>query len=308
MEEVDPIARSLEVSLGGNWSLESLGASGFCATWCARNASGTRLFVKSLPAAKADVLDAEADGLEALAATRTVRVPAVVHCCRDDERHDAVLALEWLNLRPPDAGFGARLGHALAELHRAAPAEGHGRYGWRRDNLIGATPQRNRWSADGTLAGWIDFFARERLGAMREQLAARGESTALIEALDSVMQVLPTFFADGHVPHASLIHGDLWSGNWGTLDDGTPVIYDPAVSCSDAEVELAMMELFGQPPRGFWPAYRQAAGLHEGYAQRRGLYQLYHLLNHALLFGGGYGRQAQEMARQVLAQAGAGCR
>jgi protein-ribulosamine 3-kinase len=84
------------------------------------------------------------------------------------------------------------------------------------------------------------------------------------------------------------------------LADGTPVIYDPAVSCSDAEAELAMMELFGSPPAGFWGAYREAAGLHDGYARRRGLYQLYHLLNHALLFGGGYVRQSMALAQGLL--------
>jgi fructosamine-3-kinase len=84
------------------------------------------------------------------------------------------------------------------------------------------------------------------------------------------------------------------------LADGTPVIYDPAVSCSDAEAELAMMELFGAPPAGFWPAYREAAGLHAGYAARRPLYQLYHLLNHALLFGGSYAAQALRCARSLL--------
>jgi len=106
-----------------------------------------------------------------------------------------------------------------------------------------------------------------------------------------VIDALPALFGDGHAPRPSLIHGDLWSGNWGCTADGAPVIFDPAASISDAEAELAMMELFGAPPAGFWPSYREAAGLAPGYAWRRGLYQLYHLLNHELLFGG-YARQA----------------
>ena len=136
---------------------------------------------------------------------------------------------------------------------------------------------------------------------MRDRLAARQAS--LSEAVDAVIQVLPAFFGDGHMPRASLIHGDLWSGNWGMLADGTPVIYDPAVSCSDAEAELAMMELFGQAPPGFSAAYSDAAALHPGYARRRGLYQLYHLLNHAILFGGAYLRQSLELARTLARQA-----
>lgn len=300
VDGADAIARSLAASLAGRWTARPLGASGFCSTWRAEGGAGTSLFVKSLALAHADVLEAEADGLAALAATGTVRVPRVIHCGRDVDLGFAVLALEWLNLVVPDAGFGARLGHALAELHRSPPSEGDGRYGWRRDNRLGATPQRKRWSEGTRLADWIAFYGGERLGAMRERLAERAIQRALIDAVDAVVQALPTFFDDGHAPRASLIHGDLWSGNWGMLGCGTPVIYDPAVSCSDAEAELAMMELFGAPPRGFWPAYRDAAGLHEGYCSRRGLYQLYHLLNHALLFGGHYARQSLELAQRLL--------
>jgi fructosamine-3-kinase len=298
MNEAAAITRSLEQSPGGGWSLQPLNASGFCATWRAEGSSGA-LFLKAMPLAKAEVLDAEADGLAALAATGTVRVPAVAAQWRDAEAGHSVLALEWLNLRQPDAGFGARLGHALGRLHAALPASGSGCYGWHRDNMIGATPQRNRWSSSGTTAGWAGFFARERLGAMRERLAARGASAALDEAVGALIEQLPAFFADGHAPRASLIHGDLWSGNWGMLADGTPVIYDPAVSCSDAEAEIAMMELFGHPPAGFHDAYNEVQPLHAGYARRRGLYQLYHLLNHALLFGGGYLQQSLDMARAL---------
>ena len=157
MNATASMARSLEASLAGRWSVQPLNASGFCATWRAQGPERV-LFVKSLPLANAEVLDAEADGLAALEATGTVRVPAVAACWRDVDRGHALLALEWLALCTPRDGFGARLGRALAELHRAQPAEGGGRYGWRRDNMIGATPQRNRWSESGALAGWIDFW------------------------------------------------------------------------------------------------------------------------------------------------------
>jgi len=304
MNPAAALAHSLAAMLGGQWSLQELRASGFCATWCAQR-SGEALFVKSLPLAQGEVLEAEADGLGALATVGAIRVPSVIGCWRDADLGKAVLALEWLHLREPDEGFGARFGRALAELHRARPHEHNGSFGWRRDNMIGATPQRNRWSKDSTTAGWIDFFRSERLEPMRDRLAARGQSSALIETVEAVEAViagLPVFFADGHAPRASLIHGDLWSGNWGMLADGAPVIYDPAVSCSDAEAELAMMELFGAPPHGFWNAYTAIVPLHPGYARRRNLYQLYHLLNHALLFAGGYVRQATDLAWSLARQ------
>jgi fructosamine-3-kinase len=253
-------------------------------------------FVKTASAPAAAALHAEADGLHALAATRTIRVPAVDALGDDDGT--TLLVLEWLDLRRPDAGFGARFGRALGALH-AAPVDPP-RYGWPRDNVLGATPQRNRLTAGGGTGDWIAFVASERLGAMQARLDPRRDA-ALIDAVDGVVAALPACFADGHAPRPSLIHGDLWSGNWGMLADGTPVVYDPAVSWSDAEAELAMMELFGAPPSGFWPAYRDAAGLHPGYAQRRAVYQLYHLLNHVVLFGGGYGAQALACARGLAA-------
>jgi fructosamine-3-kinase len=282
---MDPLAATLGAAFGGRWRVQALNASAFTGTWRAR-AENERCFVKTLPAPQRDALEAEADGLAALAATRTIRVPAV----RGAGVHEGIawLALEWLDFARADAGFGERFGAALGALHAAAPEDG--RFGWRRDNYIGATPQRSRRHAS-----WPTFFASERLAPMRERLTTHAE---LCRAVAAVEAVLPRCFEDGHVPRASLIHGDLWSGNWGCLADGTPVTYDPAVSVSDAEAELAMMELFGSPPSGFWPAYEAAAGLHAGYRRRAALYQLYHLLNHAVLFGGAYPAQALQVARR----------
>lgn len=301
-----PLTSLLSQRLGGDWRVDGAAAgSAFCDTWRAECRGGgtafSRLFVKSLPAARADVLQAEADGLAALAATRTIRVPAVAGCWVDDERRLAVLALEWLHFAAaPARGFGERLGRQLAALHAAEPPTGRARFGWRRDNWIGGTPQRNKLGDGGGVAGWIAFYGSERLGALTERLQAKGAPASLLSAVRRLIGELPRLFDDGHRPRPSLIHGDLWSGNWAALADGTPVIFDPAVSVSDAEAELAMMELFGAPPAGFWPAYRECFGLHPGYERRRGLYQLYHLLNHALLFGGSYGRQALAVAERLL--------
>ena len=298
-DEAARLARALQGRFGGQSTARRLGVSGFCDTWQAQ-AAGGMLFVKTMPVARAEVLRAEADGLAALAATGAVRVPAVAGQWVDEEHGLALLALEWLDLKAPGRGFGERLGQALAALHCASPGGMEGRFGWALDNFLGATPQRNSWSEAAGQAGWTSFFSHQRLGAMRDRLAKAGAAAALLQAVDEVIQALPRFFDDGHVPSPSLIHGDLWSGNWGLLADGTPVVYDPAVFCSDAEAELAMMELFGDPPAGFWPAYREVAGLHPGYPRRRGLYQLYHLLNHALLFGGAYHLQALGCARSLL--------
>jgi len=292
------IAATLWSELGALEECHALNASAFCRTWRVQ-AGAARWFVKSVPAQWADRVEAEADGLAALAATGAVRVPCVAGPWRCDDRSTVVLALEWLDLVRPTAGFGARLGDALAALHRAPCPLQPPRYGWRRDNRVGATPQINTPTAGVEAADWIAFVARQRLGAMRDHLPAQASLAPLRHAVDRAIDALPTLFDDGHVPRPSLIHGDLWSGNWGQLADGTPVIYDPAVSSSDAEAELAMTELFGAPPPGFWDAYRDRAGLHPGYARRRSAYQLYHLLNHVVLFGGGYADAALQAARRV---------
>lgn len=286
------VADLLSRRLGGRWTLRPAGGSGFAATWHAHG--GARdLFVKSAPPEAAGMLQAEADGLAALAATGTVRVPAVVDCWATEGA--CLLALEHLAFAPPPHDFGARLGAALGALHRAR-APGDGRFGWQRDNWIGGTPQSNRWHDD-----WIGFLAHERLGALAARLVITAAAPGrLLDGVQRVIERLPRFFDDGHLPRPALIHGDLWSGNWAALGDGTPVVYDPAVSVSDAEAELAMMELFGQPPVGFLEAYRASAGLSPGYPRRRGLYQLYHLLNHALLFGGGYLGSAQQAVDALL--------
>ncbi len=279
-------------ALGGGWSLRGLAASGFCPTWQGES-EGRRCFIKAASGAAAEALRAEADGLRALAATGTIRVPNVLALC-DVIEDCTVLALEWLDLRRPEAGVGARFGHALAALHTAPTEAG---FGWARDNFLGATPQRN--APVSPADDWPRFFNQRRLLPLRQALGERGADRELLAAVDAVMQRWPALCPPP--VRASMIHGDLWAGNWGMLPDGTPVIFDPAVSRSHAEAELAMMELFGSPPADFWPAYAEAAGLDRtGYARRRPVYQLYHLLNHALLFGGGYAQQALSLARQIL--------
>jgi len=285
---------ALESTLGGRWELRRLGNSAFCETWEARQ-QGLRLFVKTAPARGAGALRAEADGLRALAATGCIRVPAV-HALADLPAGGSALALEWLEFRAPDADFGVRFGRALAALHaHPCPLEPAG-FGWRGDNFIGATPQRNTPLQPAGRPGWIAFWSRSRLGAMRDRLPA--DATALRDALDAVAERMPALFGDGWQPRPALIHGDLWQGNWDMLADGTPVIFDPAVSCSDPEAELAMMELFGSPPAGFREAYEGACG-HWPPPERLKLYQLYHLLNHVVLFGGGYAAQALRVARSL---------
>ncbi|MFL6575721.1 MAG: fructosamine kinase family protein [Povalibacter sp.] len=289
------IASTLENRLGGRWSVRTASASSFCDSWIAQ-CQARVLFLKSVPPEHEAVLTAEADGLNSLRETHTIRVPAVIDCWSDDE--SCVLAMEWLEFSIPDAGFGSRFAEALAQLH-AAPTEREV-FGWHRDNMLGGTQQLNRWSQRSGRAGWTEFLGTQRFGAMRQRLRSSNADESILEITDEVIERLPDFFRDGHEPRPSLIHGDLWSGNWSMLHDGSPVVFDPAVSCSDAEADLAMMELFGDVPVDFWPAYRSTMAISEGYAWRRHLYQLYHLLNHVLLFGSSYTQRALATGRAAL--------
>jgi fructosamine-3-kinase len=219
-----------------------------------------------------------------------------VHALTDLAGGGAALAMEWLDFQTPDGGFGARFGRALAALHTHPCPLDPPSFGWRTDNCLGGTLQRNTPLQPPGHGGWQAFWGRSRLGAMRDRLPA--SATELRDAVDAVIARMPELFADGYLPQPALIHGDLWQGNWDMLADGTPVIFDPAVSCSDPQAEIAMMELFGSPPAGFREAYVGAGGSWPT-PQRLQLYQLYHLLNHVLLFGGSYAAQALRVARAL---------
>ena len=248
-------------------------------------AGGQAVFVKTLPPEQADLLAAEADGLAALEQAGAIRVPRVLG--QGESERCAWLALEALDLRPRSRAADARLGRQLAELHRRT-GDNHG---WSRDNYIGLTPQPNGVSSD-----WSAFFAQRRLRFQMELLARRYPDSIAPARIEPVLKAWETAVA-GHQPLASLLHGDLWSGNAAFLADGEPVIFDPAVHHGDRECDLAMTALFGGFSPDFYQAYDNAWPLPAGWQERRSWYQLYHLLNHANLFGGGYlARVRRELA------------
>jgi protein-ribulosamine 3-kinase len=226
--------------------------------------AGAERFLKTGAARYADAFAAEADGLEALRAAGARAPQALAHGVAGGK---AYLLIEHLELQTN--GDYAALGSMLAALHRSSGA----RFGWQRDNYIGATPQVNSWCDD-----WGEFWLERR---MRPQLTLAERNGFKIEdlALEKILL--------GHKPQPSLLHGDLWNGNAG-FNSGAPVIFDPAVYYGDRECDLAMTELFGGFPAEFYSAYQKDFPLDAGYRTRKHLYNLYHLLNHLNIFGGGY--------------------
>ena len=249
-----------------------------------------KLFAKLAERERAPMLAAEAEGLAALRAAGAVRVPAVV--TQGDDGETAWLILEWLELAALSTASGARLGTALAAQHRL-PQE---KFGWGKDNFIGASPQINGWSED-----WLAFWRDKRIHAQLRMAMKNRYPSKMIDRGERLLTDCEAFFRT-HKPVASLLHGDLWGGNASALADGTPVVFDPAVYCGDREADLAMTELFGGFPKDFHSAYRAAWALDDGYAVRRDFYNLYHVLNHANLFSGGYVEQSARLIERLIAE------
>jgi fructosamine-3-kinase len=244
---------------------------GGCIHECFRvEIAGKAFFLKCNSKDQASNFAAEADGLAAL---RQAGLRAPHPISHGSAGANAYLMLELLDLK--GQGDFAALGRMLAEAHRKPGP----RFGWSRDNYIGATSQFNGWCDD-----WAEFWRTRRLQPQLDLARKRGYD---------VGQVDFSPLLENHEPHPSLLHGDLWSGNAGFTQEG-PVVFDPAVYYGDRETDLAMTELFGGFPGEFYRAYEAAYPLDAGYRLRKHLYNLYHLLNHLNLFGAGYLRQVTE--------------
>jgi fructosamine-3-kinase len=246
-------------------------------------------FVKLNRGERLPMFEAEAAGLAELAASGTLRVPRPL--CTGIAGDYAYLAMEHIDLGGRPATGGAQAGRLLAALHRTTRRQ----FGWVRDNTIGSTPQGNTWDGD-----WARFWAERRLGFQLELAARNGYGGPLQRAGEALCSALPALL--GHAPPASLLHGDLWGGNMAFARSGEAVIFDPAVYYGDREADLAMTELFGGFGGDFYAAYREAWPLDTGYRTRKDLYNLYHVLNHLNLFGGGYLGQARDLLGRLLAQ------
>ncbi|ROR34300.1 fructosamine kinase family protein [Inmirania thermothiophila] len=251
---------------------------------------GGRWFVKRNRAAALPQFEAEADGLAALAAAGALRVPRPLTW--GEACGEAYLVMEYLPLGRAGPQAEEALGRGLAALHRCAGEA----FGWHRDNFIGATPQPNPRERR-----WAVFFREQRIAHQLRLARERGAPGGLLRRGEALLAAIPALLA-GHDPVPSLIHGDLWGGNWAADEDGRPVIFDPAVYHGDREADLAMTELFGGFGPRFHAAYREAWPLDAGYGVRRTLYNLYHVLNHFNLFGGGYAAQAEAMMERLLAE------
>ena len=236
------------------------------------------------------MFEAEAHGLQEMKATQSIRVPNVIsHGVADGHSY---LALEYIPLSGLRGRASTLMGQQLARMHRVQQPY----FGWHMDNTIGSTPQINDRQHD-----WSSFWQQERLGKQLEFAAHNGFGGRLQSQGEKLLLNVDTLL-DGHNPHPSLLHGDLWGGNAAADDQGNPVIFDPACYYGDRETDLAMTELFGGFGADFFAAYQSEFPVDSGYQTRKTLYNLYHILNHLNLFGSGYLGQAESMIDRLLAQ------
>jgi fructosamine-3-kinase len=224
-----------------------------------------------------------------MAETETIRVPRPL--CSGLTSNQAYLVMEYIEMGHAGRESRGIAGRQLAEMHRAGWHE----FGWHRDNTIGSTPQPNTPSSS-----WVDFWRENRLGFQLRLAARNGYGGSLQRGGERLLESFHHLI--DHDPKPSLLHGDLWGGNIAYDQEGQPVIFDPAVYYGDREADLAMTELFGGFSNAFYDAYREAWPLAPGYTTRKTLYNLYHVLNHLNLFGGGYLGQASSMIDRLLAE------
>ena len=283
------VGGALEAVTGApvGFELEETG-SGLHRIWILADDRGRRWFVKSSASAPPDQFPTEAEGLLALAEAGALRVP----------RHPTAggpppfLLMEGIATGTRGPEFAEELGRGLAELHRRAPGE---RFGFARDNYLGATPQPNGWLDD-----WETFVRERRLQPQLESIRRKGLGDAELDRLgDRLIARLGALLAGPDEPPC-LLHGDLWSGNVLVGEGGEPVLVDPACWYGRREAELGMMLLFGGFPARCYDAYHEVWPLADGWRRRAKVFVVYHLLNHVNLFGRGYRDSCVAALRELV--------
>ncbi len=250
--------------------------------------NGSRYFVKSSEDA-AEMFAREVDGLQAFTDAGILRVPLVLTYGQLDNNCDC-LVLEAVDTGSATNSFWEVFGRGLAEVHQRVTAQN---FGWPHDNFIGSNLQRNAPTND-----WVQFFAEQRLGYQLHLARQKAVgSRELFKVTERLISRLGKWIAHPVDP-PSLLHGDLWSGNYLVDDRGAPAIFDPAVYFGRREADLAMTMLFGGFPESFFAAYDEFWPLEAGWQERVKIYQLYHLLNHLNMFGSGYLDSCLEVARR----------
>ena len=243
-------------------------------------------------------LKSEAESLTAIEASESVTTPQVICYGLFEENHKFIeyLVLQYISFKSPTRLLWEMAGSQLAQMHQY-PTENLAKFnnsyfGWHQPNWVGSTIQNNVKTKS-----WATFYCQHRLEPLLAELTSKGVNLKITDVvLDQIHQYL-----SNHTPKPSLLHGDLWRGNLG-FTRCLPIIFDPAVYIGDREIDLAMAKLFGGFAQRFFDVYEQMFPLKEGAKLRLLLYQLYPIMNHALMFGGDYLHQTNYLVDKIQQQ------
>lgn len=291
MNHWQPIIDHIETSTGNGFSVDRqqvVGGGSINNAFILSDSKRGQYFVKTNHSGQAAMFEAEARGLQELADSNCIRVPRPV--CHGDDGSQSYIVLEYLDM----SGHAEQvaLGKQLAEMHKVTMPQ----FGWQIDNTIGATHQPNKMMDD-----WLEFWRKQRLGFQLKLAAKNGYGGELQTLGDEMLARMHVLFTGRQVV-ASMLHGDLWGGNVSGLPGGAPVIFDPAFYYGDREADIAMTYLFGGFSKQFYASYQESYRLDDGFEVRKTFYNIYHIINHLNLFGGGYHVQAVDMLKKVLAE------
>lgn len=247
----------------------------------------TTLFLKWNSASQfPGMFPAEEKGLRLLASPDCITVPKAVDVY-EGKQHAGIL-MEVIQPSPRSKDYWENLAKGLACLHQVTREQ----FGLDHSNYIGSLPQFNH-----NYESWIDFFINCRLRPQLKMALDAGKvSHSDLRKFDALEKKLPELLPE-EAP--ALIHGDLWSGNLMTDSHGNPALIDPAVAFSHREMELAFTELFGGFDQQFYEAYQEIFPMEKGYRSRFGIYNIYPLLVHVNLFGGGYYQQVMHILSRI---------
>ena len=253
--------------------------------WCIHFQNGKKVFAKSNHIDNINMFKFERECLlvlERFANESYICIPKPLDLI--SYKNISILFLEWIDIKQSQQNL---LGKGLALLHKSSTEENNQNFGWEKEGFIGSNIQISGWDSD-----WGKFFVNYRL---RPQLIKAATWGIRVEDYEDILLYLSSYL-NNHNPSASLVHGDLWSGNCGSTTNGLGSLYDPASYWSDREVDIAMTKLFGSFNREFYTGYEEIWPLDKFSKDRTEIYNLYHLLNHANIFGGSY----QETSLRIL--------
>jgi len=222
------------------------------------------------------MFQAEKEGLQAIAQTKTITTPKVLLC--EKLKKGGFLLMEYIKPKNTTSKDLESFGHQLAALHELSSSK---IFGWPSDNFIGSLPQSNKIAPY-----WTAFYVQERL--LPQIRIARDTQRLSAAEIPSEEELLKTCHNLFPKIKASLLHGDLWSGNYLISENGSPYLVDPAVYYGHHEVDIAMTRLFGGFDSSFYNAYTEHFPKIGGEKERSDIYQLYYLLVHLNLFGSSY--------------------